>query len=1063
MRYIFLTIAIAFIFSGRVSAQNEFKYTGKVMDSVSGFPLESATITLSAGKAARVLGVSQPDGSFTFSVPANATLILSYAGYKERKIKPVPSDSTVVLLMQAKHNAQDDEVIVVGVNKVSRVLNPGSSTIISAAQLRDQPAASVESLLQGKVAGLNIQNNTGAPGVRGTALLRGLSNISIQGGDQNAYLTPTSPLYVIDGVMIDGNTDYGYGAGNAGSSPLSVIPIEDIESVQILKDAASTAMYGSRGAYGVYVITTKRSQSARPQFSLTSSVFYSAVPPLRKIIGGRKERDIRLNQLLTYDTSLSHALGIISGIPYYSDSLNAFYNNSVDWQALLYKPTFNTSEVLSVRGGTNDKASGKGFTYATTLGYYNQPGILRNTGYTKYTLGTKLVYTTPKLELNFNYSSGIDILGLGSGNAISQSGVASAASASTLLPPPSLSSGNTGAVAGILEKNDNKSYKIYPFFSANWRPIQNLSLRSEISYSFQSSSIDDFKPSYINAGNTAYNTSNRRTYGYRNLNVANYTYNFGKGEDKPHGIIATFLTEFSKDVSRGNMYFLTGIANDQSYTPASYDFWASKGGVLDNITDTRRVGYRGSLTYNYKLRYVLWAQSGADAASTNGPNQGYVKNTSIAFRWNMEKEKWLQDVKWINGSAIRLSYGTQITPQGDIFSVYGKYQPGASYVGQPTIGFDYSYLPNVNFTPFSNKSLGIGYEGSFFNNRLAIQYDFYYSMKDNNAAKLTLANTTGFDAIQTNDRSLVSVGHEIDLRYMAPRMGKFNWNVGLVGAYDRDVLTHLEGNQSEYVQIIKDPRQVNIPVLIRVGNHPISALSYNTVGVYATNKDVQVDPLTGYRLRVNGVPLKAGDPRWTDLNGDYLIDNNDVVALYNPLPLITGGFNMGVTYKDRWSFNTQFSFTLIRDVVNTAIADKFLSLYNPLSLSSSDYIYKKAAIPPVDDYNYWKQNGDNAKYPNPFDYRYTSGIDPYRYNQSLFFEDGSYVKVNLISLSYTLNPNFIKRFGVTYARASLSAQNIYYFTRYTGPNPEAVTSLGFDGSGGYPPPKTVSASLTVTF
>src|SRR5690606_34829909 len=305
--------------------------------------------------------------------------------------------------LQSSENLIDAVTVTSGYQTKERALNTGSVVTISGKDIQGQPAGDVISLLQGRVAGLNIQNNTGAPGMRGTVTIRGISNINVSGTGNESFLTPTSPLYVIDGVPVDDNTEFSYGFQQAGPgvSPASQIPPEDIEEVSVLKDAAATSLYGSRGAYGVILITTKRGKSKIPVVRYNGSAFASMVPKLRSVIGGREERMMRINQIMQFDTSYYHAVDMVNNTPFLSDSLNAYYNNSTDWQSYFYKPTTNHTHNLNISGGDVR------FNYKAALGFFDEKGIQENTGYSRYNLNMNMIYNPVdrfRLESQLNNS-----------------------------------------------------------------------------------------------------------------------------------------------------------------------------------------------------------------------------------------------------------------------------------------------------------------------------------------------------------------------------------------------------------------------------------------------------------------------------------------------------------------------------------------------------------------------------------------------------------------------------------------------------------------------------------
>jgi len=337
--YVIVTLLV-FGFSQASLAQN-IVVTGKVFD---GSSAKKETIPgvgirqVVQGKEA-FLGQTDIEGNFKVTVNPNAELHFSYIGMVTETINVAGRKSFNVTL-HADTKSLKEVTVTAGYVTKTKALSTGSAITVSGKDLQGAPTGDVMSLLQGKVAGMNIQNNTGAPGFRGSVSIRGLSNINTSGSGNEAFLTPTAPLYVIDGVPVDDNSTFSYGFQQAGPgvSPASQIPAEDIEDITVLKDAAATALYGSRGAYGVILITTKRGSSKVPVVRYSGSAFLSTVPQLRSVIGGKDERLTRINQILGNDTSRNHALNAINGLDFLSDSLNAYYNNSTNWQSYFYRP-----------------------------------------------------------------------------------------------------------------------------------------------------------------------------------------------------------------------------------------------------------------------------------------------------------------------------------------------------------------------------------------------------------------------------------------------------------------------------------------------------------------------------------------------------------------------------------------------------------------------------------------------------------------------------------------------------------------------------------------------------
>ena len=315
-----------------------------------------------------------------------------------------------------------------------------------------------------------------------------------------------------------------------------------------------------------------------------------------------------------------------------------------------------------------------------------------------------------------------------------------------------------------------------------------------------------------------------------------------------------------------------------------------------------------------------------------------------------------------------------------------------------------------------------------------------------------LSNMTGFNEITTNETSLVNYGYELTLTFrMLPKTSAVQWTLSVNGAINKDILTSLPNKARQLVQYDNDTHQ---NLLFRVGRNTLTNYLLKTEGVYASDADVPVDPATGQRFRTgNGVFFKAGDPIFRDVDGNYILNDNDYVAAGNSQPLIVGGLQSFLNWKS-FSLNVSGSFTFIRDILNNAFAERMQYLGDP---------YSTKAVVDFSDVDYWKGEGSTAKYPNPFDYRRYNDIRPYRYDQTLIQEDGSYFKINTISLAYLLNRKITNKYGVNSVRMYVSCNNLMTFSGYSGPNPENVSALGRDQSSGYPIPRTYNFGVNVEF
>lgn len=1060
MRFLSTIITVLLLFTAvqsGVAQSNRITVKGVVIDKSTGEP--AIGISILAGSPPKPVGITSVQGQFTVIVEAGAILTFRGISYADVHKKVTESASNLEITIAPSSKALS-EVVITGYTKKTRATTTGAVTRISGKEIQDVPVANVMQLIQGKVAGLNIQINNGAPGAAGRIQVRGLSSTAVSA---DGFLTPTSPLFIVDGVPVDVNQGYQYGFNQAGPgiSPLSLIPPEDIASIEVLKDAAATSIYGSRGAYGVIVITTKRGQSRIPIVRYTTNFFFNTPPKLRTIIGGKRERRLRVWQIMHFDTSMSAAKALINSTPFLSDSLNPYYNNSTNWQDIFFRTTYNMSHNLSISGGDQE------FNYKTNLNYYQENGIVKNTGFKRYSLSMNARYqpsTRFKMMATLNLAYGKKKNGSGVG--LLQTGVAKGVNSSSLLPPPSMFSGNNAALSTASIENDNKTANVKANINVQWEPVKGFRLANVASYNYSTNTSDRFSPSYLSGG-----SSEAYSYGGRNYSLYNRaTLNYTKIINQRHTINAFIFDELQKSASRANAILLTQTPNNEIQGPIGSNWFASGGGTLDNLYEKRLHGYGGALSYNYDTKYILNFSFRFDGTSTNGPSKGYSKNPAVSARWNFNREHWFDDVSWLSYASLRGSWGRNIVPTGDVFDVYGRYSPGSTYNGQPTMNLDYDQIPNNNFEPKTTTTTNIGFEGGIFKNRFTWVLDAYYKSVDNEITNVALSKENGFTNIKTNAKSLVNYGFEWNFTYRifppSPDDDALQSTISINGAFNRDVLTRLPQGVRQMKVDVKSNGQT-IPVLYRLGRNALSNLLYFTNGIYLSNKSVPTDPATGLPQQLvsgtNFLYMHGGDPKWADINGDYKIDEYDFVTVGNPQPRIVGGINSYSTYHN-FSLRISASYTLIRDLLNTNIAGLFRNYGNPTKASP--------VIPPllpINEYNYWKPlpgqkyNGNAAVYPNPYAFRRYDIIQPFRDNQTLFLEDGSYWKINTVTLAYNIPREKTNKYGITSTRIYLTANNVYTFSNYSGPDPENVTGLGRDISGGYPGRRSYTIGLNIQF
>ncbi|MDQ8006691.1 MAG: SusC/RagA family TonB-linked outer membrane protein [Pedobacter sp.] len=1058
MRYIYIIISCFFlVVSQDLKAQTKKTVTGTVSDTRGGIPAVNIVYNN------RAIGVTDSDGKFVVSVPDNAVLEFSYIGYKTVKKSVAGLNRLEIRLLEDNNNLK--EVTVTGYVNRTKETTVGSSVKISGKDLQAVPVASITDMLQGKVAGLNIQQNTGSPGMRGSMAIRGLSSTSLSGSGNDLFLQPASPLFVVDGVPVDDNQNFTYGfqSPGPGVSPISLIPQQDVENIEVLKDASATALYGSRGAYGVILITTKRGNSKVPVITYNGQFFVSAVPKLRSVIGGLDERNLRIAQInamgINYDIPYS-ALGLVNGTAFLADSLNAYYNNSTNWQSYFYRTTYNQTHNLNISGG--DQA----FNYKVNFGYYDQKGIQENTGFNRSNLRMNMQYMpNQKFKLYATINGALGKQQKGSGNGLTNTGIATGGAASSLLPSPSLYSAVNSVLGAVTTDNDNKTVDLNSTIELKYEFVKNLSLTSNFNYVFNTGTEDNFLPASINGDRAslfAYNSVSNTIY---NRNLLQYIYSIkDKNNEDAHNFLAyvfneTRSTNFKADVIQNNK-----IVNDYLRGPivGVDDYLTSLGGTLGNFNQDRSAAFAGSFQYNYKRRYVLDATYRFDGSSSNGPNAGYSKSPSVGVRWNINNEPFMAKAteKWLDYASIRLSYGTVLQPTGNVYDVNGKYVSVNNYNGSQAITIQNTRMPNPNLRPVENTTYNFAFDFGILKNRLFGTFEAYYKQTDYLFGEKTLANINGFANIATNEEAVVNMGYEASLTVnLLPNQSKAKWSLNVNGAINNDYLAALPNGVRQFIYQDQETGQY---ILKRIGTNALSNFIYNTKGVYANNGDVPVDPLTGLRYRARNADgtlggvlnyFKAGDPRYADINGDYILDAMDLVDAGNSQIRFSGGIFSDFRYKN-FTFQMQGTLIMGRDILNNALASQFQAFNNPFALQG---------LVPLSEYDLWTSPGQVATYPNPYDFLRSNIINPYRFSQTLFQEDGSYFKMNFISLGYTLNQKFTNRFGMNRVVLGATFNNVFMISNYSGPNPETVSSIGRDSSGGYPNPRTYVFNLNIEF
>lgn len=1060
----YLLPILLFLFSIQAKGQ-DITIRGVVIDKDSQDSLAGVTVQVyQDAKGKRMSGqttTTDAQGRFSLDVPTGTRIRVSMIGYDQYSFRATADNANRTILLTSAQT-EIEETVVIGYTKKTVADNTASVAVIDAKDLVATPAANVMDLLQGRVAGMNVQLNNGAPGMSGTYTIRGISDIGVTSSGDDVFLNSSNPLFVVDGIPQEDVGEFNPAGllDGSGVSPISMIPVEDIETIQVLKDAQATAQYGSRGAYGVIVITTKRGNSPTPKIDYSGRSKINTPPRLRDVMVGMAERDSRIYQLLSHDTSRYQGYWEIHANPILSDSLNTYYNNNTDWQSVFFRTTYDHDHNIRFSGGDES------FNYKVNGNYFQELGIIRKTGFERYNLSMLMEYQPfEKFRIMAQASSTLGLSNKGSGNALGQSGVAGGANASSLLPPPSLYTASNDVLGALSTDNQSTSLGYSANVQTTYILPYNISWNSTFAYDYSTDDVEVFTPGIL-IENRARSGSRLES---RNSTSSHIYLKSSASYDTRVSMFNLGLTvggEIDMHNSTGNEILLGGLPNGV-LGPIGQDASISSGSsTLSRRNNTVAIIFAPSFGIASEIgadKYVFNPSIRPELNSAYGSKMKVTVNPSFGFKWNFYTENFMENMDFLNYGAIRTTWGRVVRYNASIYDVWGAYllnEEGNTYNGQGYTPIDFGTMPNPDLDPVTSTTWNLGLDLTMFDRMINFTADAYYRQIDNQLSDIDLSDHNSFDKVRSTDVSLVNYGLELALGVTPFKQSKdFSMSTNFILAINRDYITRLPGDVRQIIN--DDARVVN-----KLGGNALSHYLFVNQGVYARDEDVPVDPATGRRLRVGGEDsesefayFKAGDPIFADLNGDYVIDENDLAIVGNSQPRMTGGFNVNLRYK-ALSMNINTSFTLRRDIINASVAERFGYFNNPQGTDAST----NGVLVPIGAYNFWTPDNRIAEYPNPYDYTRVDIMDPFRSNQSLFMEDGSYFKINGISFAYALNRNVLRFLGgIEHVNITASANNIYTFSNYSGISPESVDGLGYDASSGYPNSRTFTLGLNVSF
>ena len=953
--------------------------------------------------------VTDADGQYILdNVTATDILVVSFIGYNTEEV--TIGERTVIDITLTPDIKTLSEVVVVGYGTQRKVETTGAIASVKAEDIVQTPVTNVAQGLQARMAGVQITQNSSAPG----------GNISVRVRGTNSINGTSEPLYIVDGIQISNS------GGVNEVSPLSTINPSDIESVEVLKDASATAIYGSRGANGVVLITTKRGQSGSTRVMYDG---YYGIQEVTKTIDVLSASEFAQLENEIYKTAI------------YTDP--AAEGQGVNYQDLIFRKAPIQNHQLSISGG-NDKTQ-----LALSTNYFNQDGIIINSNFTRYSLRLNLDH-----RISDRIKFGTSILGSYSVNkgittgatdidagAILNSIVGAAIGAPPTLQPYRADGTiypfgeqrdgryrevtNPLGLAEVLNRTALKRTLVNLYGEA--KLLEGLTYRASFNVDLQSNLNDYYSPLYIIAKNdlnansgTASKTNSNNTV-LLHESILTYSKTFAE----QHSLKFTGVFATQSNMYNANRINANGFPNDATKNEALQ--LAANRTVNSSRSSERLDSYMGRVNYGFKDKYFVDFTARVDGSSKFGANHKYGFFPAVAAGWRIIEESFMQNVNLFSDLKLRGSYG--LTGNSGALSAYQSLATVSS--SGSDYQFDHVYTTGINPDRIANPDLrwekstqlNIGLDISVLDNRLNFTADVYKKITRDLLYVKSLPLSSGYSSITGNYAELENKGLELAANARVLD-GAVQWNVSANATFNRNKVLDLDGGTTT-------ERFVTNYTILRVGSPLGLFKTYLFDGVYQTGEAF-----------LPGSDGRTGGPKVKDFSGDGTITAADQVITGNPNPDFIFGFSSNLRYKN-FDFSIFLSGSYGNDIYNLSR----YSFENPLGQRN---LLKETA-------NHWTPDNPNNEYVGG----YPGGRLPI---SDRFVEDGSYLRCKNISLGYTLPE--IK--GINRARVYISANNLFTVTNYSGFDPEvnsfggSNTAIGVDNLV-YPAARTFLGGVQITF
>lgn len=1032
--------------SSFIAAQT--RVSGVVSDE-NGLTLPGANVMLSGSDKSVTTDIN---GKYEINAPADGILSFSFIGFNTIKILIKGKSKIDVKL---KSDAQNlDEVVVIGYGTQKRGDVNGAVSSIKAKDLDDIPQVSVDQLLQGRAAGVVVTSNSGQPGSNVSVKIRGASSL---GGSNE-------PLYIIDGIAISGDSNNNassgrpisaaYSGANAPSvtvSPLSLINPNDIESIDILKDASATAIYGSRAANGVVIVTTKQGKKGTGKLSYDS---FLSIQNVTKFLP-----TMNLQQYATQQNALTTVFGNTPRPEFVNPSL---LGNGTDWQREVFKTALMKSHQVSYSGG-NDSSN-----YYISGGFVDQEGTVIGSAYKRYNFKTNVNSTVKSwLKVGTNIAVGL------SDEKLTLNGNTSGIISTALFAAPDVAVRNfDGTYSGppvggnpsgdfinpiaqaLINTNTLNRKNFSGNFYSEFKLFKGLEYRIDLSASTEFTEGEEFRPTYVwgSRRNDISNYLERKQdwYSTNIKNILTYKNSFGKNN------FNVLLGHEANDGHwKGNSYSISGLASNELPSIDNGDLKTI--GVSNYKGSSALLSYFSRLIYDYDNKYGLSASYRADGSSKFDTGHKWGFFPSVALSWKLSNEPFMEGTReYIDNIKFRAGYGetgSQETSGGQ----YTSNIQNMAVVGGISYLADNIANPNVTWETSVQKNIGIDF--TMFNSALSGTVDVYQKVSKGFLFPLPLPGIiTGWPgqsyrgAINSpiaNLGSMENKGIDVSLAYSKKFNDSFNWNSTVIFSKYKNKLLEMQDNVVLSASADLTDNDSRVVTNTFVGGAIGQFYGFESLGIYRTADAAAAGPKV--RLGNSDISSVAGDVIYKDINNDGVISDADKTQIGNPNPDFTFSWNNTFKYK-----NLDLGI-----FVSGVQGNKIMNLtrrYGTLNGS----LYKNQL---VDAGDFYSATNTNASLPRPTN---LDKSDPNTYISSRYVEDGSYIRIQNVTFGYSFPSDLTSKLKISKIRLYSGIQNLYTFTKYTGYDPEVgslnqnVRLSGID-NGRYPSPRTFTFGLNVEF